>query len=95
MKNIEPFETVITGSWILQNGKVVGDDVVKRIRALASSHLVKLGTDASGWNTLYRDPDDGRLWELVYPQGELQGGGPPQLKCISAEDARQKYSIQV
>jgi hypothetical protein len=91
MMDIEPSETVLTGQWILQGGRPVADDVCKRILALANSYLVEVGRDASGWNVLYRDPNDGRYWELSYPQGELHGGGPPQLRCLTTEEARQKY----
>ena len=95
MMDIKPSETVLTGQWILQGGRPVADDVCKRILALTSSHLVEVGRDASGWNALYRDPNDGRYWELIYPQSELQGGGPPQLRCLTADEARQKYGAQV
>lgn len=95
MMDIKPSETVLTGQWILQGGRPVADDVCERILALTGSHLVKVGRDASGWNALYRDPNDGRYWELTYPQSELQGGGPPQLRCLTADEARQKYGSQV
>lgn len=93
--DIKPSETVLTGQSILQGGRVVADDVSKRIHALTSSYLVEVGRDASGWNTLYRDPNDGRYWELTYPQSELHGGGPPQLKCLSVDEARRKYGAQI
>ena len=73
---------------------MVADDVCKRIFALTESHLVKLGSDASGWDVVYRDPNDGRFWELIYPQSELFGGGPPQLRCLTTEEAEQKYGAQ-
>jgi Immunity protein 27 len=95
MMDIKPSETVLTGQCILQGGRPVADDVCKRILTLAKSYLVELGRDASGWNALYRDPNDGRYWELIYPQSELHGGGPPQLRCLTAEEARQKYGAQV
>ena len=56
---------------------------------------MKLGGDASGWDVLFRDPTDGRLWELIYPQSEPHGGGPPQLRCLTADEARQKYGVHV
>jgi Immunity protein 27 len=92
---IKPSETLLTGRWIFENGHVVGDDVCKRIRSLANSYLVKIGADASGWDTLYRDPSDGRYWELIYPQGGLQGGGPPQLRYVTLDEAKQKYGTNV
>ena len=93
--DIKASETLLTGQWILQDGRVVADDVSERTLALANSYLVELGRDASGWSTLYRDPSDGRYWELTYPQGELQGGGPPQLRCLTADQARKEYGAQV
>jgi hypothetical protein len=91
--NIKADETMLVGQRVLKDGRPVADDVSKRIAALTKSHLVEIGHDASGWLTLYRDPSDGRLWELDYPQSELHGGGPPRLRAISPEVARQKYSL--
>jgi hypothetical protein len=95
MMNIKPSETVLTGQWVLQGGRPVADDVCKRILALTKSHLLEVGRDASGWNTLYRDPTDGRYWELVYPQSEIHGGGPPELRCLTTNEAREKYGTQL
>lgn len=86
-----PTETLLTGAWLLRDGHVVGDDTCQRIKELARSHLSRLGHDASGWEVLYRDPDDGRLWELTYPESHLHGGGPPQLRCLTLTEARAKY----
>jgi hypothetical protein len=83
--------TALVGRWILDGGRVVVDDTCKQIEALTRTHLIKIDNDRSGWLTLYRDPDDGRFWELDYPQSELHGGGPPRLRVISLEEARQKY----
>jgi hypothetical protein len=66
-----------------------------RIHELVRSHLSKLGCDASGWETLYVDPVDGRLWELTYPQSGLHGGGPPELRCLTRDEARRKYGDAV
>ena len=51
--------------------------------------------DASGWDSLYLDPNDDRLWELIYPLGEMQGGGPPKLSLVSPGEAQRKYSWSV
>lgn len=91
MAAIRPEETMIVGSWVVEDGQVRDDAASRRIRQLVSAHLVELGRDPSGWETLYRDTTDGRLWELTYPQGEMQGGGPPLLRVVSAAESRAKY----
>ena len=94
--NLDPTETILTGRWIPNNlGSSVADDTCRRIDALVHTHLKELGRDDSGWDALYCDPDDERLWELVYPQSEIQGGGPPQLRCLSFVEARAKYGDAV
>ena len=89
--NIDPSQTVLTGRWVERQGRIVADQTCRRIDALVRINLVEIGRDASGWDVLYRDPSDGRLWELLYPQSELHGGGPPQLRCVTIDDAKQKY----
>jgi hypothetical protein len=90
-------ERLLTGRWIVQDGKVRADATCERIAWLLSRHLQKVADSAQwgAWETLYRDPDDGRYWERTYPQGEMHGGGPPQLICLTVEEARQKYGAQV
>lgn len=91
MTEIGPDEMLITGRWSISNGHMVGDPDCHRIEQLTQSHLVKVQHDWSGWETLYRDPSDGRFWELTYPQSEMHGGGPPQLRCVSPREASEKY----
>jgi hypothetical protein len=81
----------LTGKWEARGGQVVADNTAERIQALVANHLIKVGEDLGDWDVLYRDPDDGRLWELLYPQSELHGGGPPELRLISDAEARKKY----
>ena len=88
---LRPDETLLRGNWVLAGDKVVGDETCHRIESLLASHLVRLGNDWSGWETLFADPDDKRLWERTYEHGEWHGGGPPTLRLISLEDARKKY----
>jgi hypothetical protein len=90
-----PTETLLTGAWALHGDRVIADATCERINQLARSHLKLLGRDWSGWETLYLDPDDGRLWEQTYPQGEMHGGGPPQLRCVGREEAKAKYGNTV
>lgn len=84
-------EVQLVGKWEFIGGKVVADSVCNRIADLVEYHLEKVATDSSGWNTLYLDPLDKRFWERIYPDGELQGGGPPTLRNISAKCVKQKY----
>lgn len=91
MSKINPSETLITGTWLIKDGISAADDTCQRIAELVKFHLIELGKDFSGWDTLYRDPTDGRLWELIYPQSELHGGGPPQLRYLSTDEAKRKY----
>ena len=91
IKMIKSSETVLTGKWLTSQGAAVADEICRRIHALTQNHLVELGLDANGWDTLYRDPTDGRFWELTYPQSGMQGGAPPQLRCLSSTEANAKY----
>ena len=88
-------ETHFLGAWLEKRDRIVADPNCKRIEWLIANHLVQLGADSSGWSELYRDPDDGRLWELTWPQSEMHGGGPPRLTCVSVDAARAKYGAIV
>jgi hypothetical protein len=88
---IRPQETSIVGSWYVSGGRTVADEKTRRIEELRRSELVELAKSADGWDTLLRDPADGRLWELTYPSSEMHGGGPPSLNALSREAAASKY----
>ena len=90
MREITAEEIEVCGNWILEDG-VVADEKCHRIEWLISNWLQRVGTDCSGWEVLYKDPHDGRYWELTYPQSELHGGGPPTLRYISDKSAKLKY----
>jgi hypothetical protein len=51
----------------------------------------KVCPDTNGWDTLYRDPTTGELWEVTYPHSEMHGGGPRHLVAISIAAAGAKY----
>jgi len=91
VKALLPQETELTGQWQLVAGKMVADDACRRIQQLTTEQLVKVGIAASGWLVLYRDPQDSRFWELSYPHGEMHGGGPPKLTCVTAQHAETVY----
>ena len=85
-----PEESELRGHWLLVNGKVVEDDTCRRIESLISG-LDQISVSIDGWKKLFRDPRDGRHWELLYLQSEMHGGGPPKLACISKRVAEARY----
>lgn len=94
MKELQSDETLLKGSWLKEREHIVGDEVCRRIELLIKQSLEFLIADSSGWDKLYRDRNDGRLWELTYPQGEMHGGGPPQLRVVSPKNLI-KYRLNV
>ena len=88
---IHPEEHEIVGHWDLVEGRIHADEAAVRIKRLIAEHLILVARDASGWDVLYRDPDDGRYWELTYPKSGMHGGGPPMLVCLDTERSRAKY----
>lgn len=85
-------EVRLEGAWdVAPDGASRPDPVWRRIRWLAAHALERIASRERGWAVLYRDPADGRLWELTFPSGTLLDGGPPRLKTISPADARRWY----
>lgn len=87
---LQPWETALVGEIAFENGAIVSNDVAIRIDGLLASGLLE-ATAYGNWCVLYRDRVDGRLWELTWPQGSLQGGGPPSLHVLSVDEARERY----
>ena len=92
---IEPQETEIVGHWVEGPSGVEADANCRRIESLVRDYLVFVARSSSGWETLFRDPADGRLWERTYPQSEMHGGGPPSLGAISAKEAGERYADHI
>ena len=71
----------------------MADPNCERIRNFTENVLLKIAISpiSGAWETLFRDPADGRLWERTYLESEMHGGGPPSLFLISVEDAIKKY----
>ena len=92
--SIAPAETEIIGSWVVVNGRLTEDETCRRLRSLVENHLQHVATSADGWEKLYQDPNDGRYWEWLYPQAEMQRGGPPALRVLSPETARRRYGVR-
>lgn len=97
MKPIGPDETEIIGKWIVAGSVVNGDPNCERILRLitdGSLQFLKHSPLWGAWETLFRDPTDGRYWERFYPQSECHGGGPPALRVINPDEALRKYQIE-
>ena len=92
---ISPDEAKIIGSWVMVNGRMIEDEASHRIDSLIKKELQHVATTKDGWEKLYRDPRDGRLWELTYPHSEMQGGGPPALLLASPEKIQEKYAFSI
>jgi hypothetical protein len=90
---LKPSEVEIVGNWLFDGKQMRADENERRIDWLTKNLLKEVATDGSGWETLYRDPHDGRLWERTFPHGAMQGGGPRKLWNISEEEARRKYAF--
>lgn len=92
-KLLQASETQVIGNWILRDGQPHGDVGCERIEWLIKHVLQKVADspDGGGWETLYRDPVDGRFWERVYLQSEMHGGGPPLLHVLTKDAVKEKY----
>jgi hypothetical protein len=97
MTTLKPYEVELTGTWVFDGKVMHQDQVCARINNLTSHVLEQVAVSKlyGAWETLFRDTFDGRLWEKTYPQGDLQGGGPPRLAVISTEEAIRKYGIDM
>ena len=94
MKHPESSEGEISGKWLFHDGSVWRDEACERIDWLTQHYLKRIASTHSGWEILFQDPQDGRLWECTYPHGEMQGGGPPRPHVINAEEAHSKYQLE-
>ena len=94
---LHSFEVELVGKWLVENNQIRSDATCERIQWLTTHHLLKIATSkqAGDWETLFQDPDDGRFWERTYPQGEMQGGGPPRLATLSREQAQASYGLKM
>lgn len=97
MNKLQPNETVLTGNWVVKGGHVERDPIADRIEWLISHQLRKIADSPQwgAWETLYKDPDDGRYWERTYPQSGMHGGGPPLLRHLMVDEARRKYGADL
>jgi len=89
-----PSENELRGLLHFENGAYVGDDVNKRILAVTSSYLEKITMDGYEKDTLYLDPNDNRLWELVLKRSDISSQDvTPVLRVITYYNATRKYYL--
>lgn len=91
MKRLEPNESRLLEAWVVNGSTIFRDAVGDRIDWLLANGMEKVAIDSSGWSTLYVDTGDRRMWEVTYPQSELQGGGPRLLQIVKPEDAKERF----
>ena len=94
MQKLQPNEKQLVGNWKQIDRNVVADETCQRIQWLIEKMLEKIGTDGTGWERLFRDPETGSLRELTYPQSEWHGGGPPALSRVSSAEIASKYNLK-
>ena len=70
MKNPIIGETEIIGKWILSDGKILPDKNCDRIEWLVNQKFYKLVIKYE-WEILYLDRVDGRYWDKVFFESEL------------------------
>ena len=92
---LQPDERELRGEWIVDSRATTPDSAERRIGRLLESYLeqVAVKPNSGGWEILFRDPRDGRYWELTYPQAEMQGGGPRRLTLVTLSSAEASYLI--
>jgi len=89
---LKPDETMLQGYWLDLGSSVAPDARWERIIRLTEEYLELLATGGDGRDKLYRDPADGRLWELT-PVAPEMPASPPLLQVIAPERATIKYRI--
>jgi hypothetical protein len=100
MKNMENSDVKIKSDEVFigidsftDNSEVKTNEINNRIHFLTENYLEKKFD--TGEKILYKDPTDNRLWELIYPNGYMNGWGIPALRNISSKDAFEKYKVDL
>ncbi|MEH6347469.1 MAG: Imm27 family immunity protein [Bermanella sp.] len=56
-------------------------------------NCIKVTTDESGWEILYKEKSSNKYWELTYPNSEMHGGGEPLVSPVAIEDVKLKFDV--
>lgn len=88
-RDLKAEENELVGMWLDLGVKVTGDAVTDRVEWLTAERLEKLAENGAELAELYRDPQDGRLWEKILPFAD----GPPTLRCIPLSTATARFGF--
>ena len=88
--DLRPEETDLVGQLLDTGSRIEPDAVGARIAWLTAERLEPVAVALGGTSRVFRDPRDGRLWELTYPWPHWPHGGPPRLTALSPEDAARR-----
>jgi len=88
--HLRPEESAIQGFWLDLGSSVTPDANWERISRLTEEYLELLATGEDGREKLFRDPADGRLWELA-PVAPEMPSSPPLLMVIAPARAKEKF----
>lgn len=94
MTSIKADESEFQGYWLDTGSSVAPDYNWERILRLTTDYLEELAAIDNGREKLYRDPADGRLWELTPVDPNLPAG-PPLLRVIPPSQAAAKYTVSL
>ncbi len=92
---IQPGETVLQGLWIDLGSRMEKDMSWQRIEWLVTEHFEELACLEDSQDRLYRDPTDGRLWELFSVRPELGEQSPPHLAVIAPQTAAERFGVSL
>ncbi len=56
-------------------------------------NCIKVTTNDSGWEILYKEKSSNKYWELTYPNSEVHGGGEPLVSPVAIEDVKLKFNV--
>ena len=85
--HLKPEDTELRGFWIDLESSMVPDASWEKLDHLTKKYLELVDSLDDGPAQLYRDPADGRLWELTKVVPQMKGGGPPRLTVIETGEA--------
>lgn len=84
-------EMELVGLWLDLGFRVTGNAVSDRIEWLTAIRLEKLAENGELLAELYRDPQDGRLWEKILPFAD----GPPTLRLLTPATATESFALSL